>query len=420
MRVLIKVSIAVTLALSVIIASYAAGFGTHWWLNKDNPTAEEVEYFTVFWEAWHILERDFYGQLPTAQQMTYGAIRGVLATLDDPYTTFVEPKPRRLEKDDLRGSFGGIGAWVSKREDGAIVLKPMEGKPARRAGILEGDVVIKVDDQEITPDMSLEDVILLIRGPIGTLVKLTISRAGHPEPLVFEITREKVETPTVTWRLLDEDQGLGYVSISLFTERTDKELETALEDLKAKGATHLILDLRNNSGGLLQTAINVASQFIPDGIVLYEQRRDQEEKSYPVRRGGKATDIPLVVLVNAGTASASEIVAGAIQDSGRGILIGENTFGKGSVQLVYDLSDQSSLHVTVAHWLTPNRHEITGNGLTPDIVVPLTEEDRAQGKDPQLDRAIAYFNTRAMHNSWDREAGNRDFAGIKEGAQAYK
>jgi carboxyl-terminal processing protease len=391
MRTLVKVSIAIALAFSVMTASYAAGYGTRWWLNnQDNPTTEETDRFTVFWEAWHILEKDFYGQLPTAQQMTYGAIRGVLTTLGDPYTTFVEPKPRRLEKDDLRGSFGGIGAWVSKREDGAIVLKPMEDKPAQRVGILEGDVVIQVDDQEITPDMSLEDVILLIRGPVGTVVKLTISRAGYPEPLVFEITREKVETPTVAWRLLDED-GLGYVSISLFTERTDKELETALQDLKAQGATRLILDLRNNSGGLLQTAIDVASQFLPDGVVLYEQRRDQEEKSYPVRRGGEATDIPLVVLVNAGTASASEIVAGAIRDSDRGILVGESTFGKGSVQLVYDLSDESSLHVTVAHWFTPDRHEITGNGLAPDIVVPLTEEDRTQGQDPQLDRAIAYF-----------------------------
>jgi carboxyl-terminal processing protease len=394
MRTLVKILIAVTLAFSVITASYAAGFGTHWWLNKDNnPNAEEADHFTVFWEAWHLLERDFYGQLPTAQQMTYGAIRGVLTTLNDPYTTFVEPKPRQLERDDLRGSFGGIGAWVSKREDGAIVLKPMEDKPAQRAGILEGDIVIKVDDQEITPDMLLEDVILLIRGPVGSMVKLTISRAGYPEPLAFEITREKVETPTVTWRLLDEGQGLGYVSISLFTERTNKELETALKDLKAQGATHLILDLRNNNGGLLETAIDVASQFLSDGVVLYEQRRDQEEKSYPVRRGGKATDSPLVVLVNAGTASASEIVAGAIQDLGRGVLIGESTFGKGSVQLVYDLSDRSSLHVTVARWFTPNRHEITDNGLTPDIIVPLTEEDRAQGKDPQLDRAIAYFNT---------------------------
>jgi carboxyl-terminal processing protease len=393
MRTLIKVSIAIVLTFSVITASYAAGYGTHWWLSKDNPTTEQADQFTVFWEAWHILEKDFYGQLPTAQQMTYGAIRGVLTTLDDPYTIFVEPKPRQLERDDLRGSFGGIGAWVSKREDGAIVLKPMEDKPAQRAGILEGDVVIQVDDQEITPDMPLEDVILLIRGPVGSVVKLTISRADYPEPLVFEITREKVETPTVSWRLLDEGQGLGYVSISLFSERTNEELETALKDLKAQEATRLILDLRNNSGGLLETSIDVASQFIPDGIVLYEQRRDQEEKSYPARRGGKATDIPLVVLVNAGTASASEIVAGAIQGSGRGILIGESTFGKGSVQLVYDLSDQSSLHVTVAHWFTPNQHEITGNGLTPDIVVQLTEEDHAQDRDPQLDRAIAYFNT---------------------------
>ncbi len=391
-RTVFRILVAVTVTLSVMSASYAAGYGTHWWLSKNShPAIEEVDYFGVFWEAWRILERDFYGQLPTAQQMTYGAIRGVLTTLNDPYTILVEPKPRRLEKDDLRGSFGGIGAWLSKREDGAVVLTPMEGKPAQRAGILEGDVVIRVDEHEITAEMSLEDVILLIRGPVGTVVKLTVSREGQPEPLVFEITREMVETPTVSWRLLDKSQGLGYISISLFTERTNKELETALRDLKAQGVTRLVLDLRNNTGGLLDAAVDVASQFLADGVVLYEQRRNQEEKAYPVQRGGKATDIPLVVLVNRGTASASEIVAGAIQDSGRGILIGEHTFGKGSVQLVYDLSDQSSLHVTVAHWFTPNRHEITGNGLTPDIVVALTEEDRAQGRDPQLDHAIAYF-----------------------------
>ncbi|TEU12650.1 MAG: PDZ domain-containing protein, partial [Anaerolineales bacterium] len=269
MRTLVKIIIAVVLAFSVITASYAAGFGTHWWLNRDSPTPEEADQFTVFWEAWHLLEKDFYGQLPTAQQMTYGAIRGALATLNDPYTIFVEPKLRRLERDDLRGSFGGIGAWVSKHEDGAIVLKPMEDKPAQRAGILEGDIVIRVDGQEITLDMSLEDVILLIRGPVGSVVKLTISRTGTPEPLVFEIIREKVETPTVNWRLLDEGQGLGYVSISLFTERTNKELEAALKDLKAQGATRLIVDLRNNSGGLLETSIDVASQFLSNGVVLY-------------------------------------------------------------------------------------------------------------------------------------------------------
>ncbi len=400
----LRILAALLAILIIVVLSFASGFVIHQWLlnHGDNPAAwlitrgarpssEESSHFKVFWEAWHILERDFYGTLPDDQQMTYAAVRGVLSTLEDPNTVLVEPKPRELEKADLKGEFGGIGAYVSMDADGVVVLTPIPDTPADRIGILAGDILIKVDDTELTPEMSIDDVVLMIRGPIGTTVRLTVRREGQAEPLVFEIERAKIETPTVSWHMIEDVPDLGYIRITLFSERTAGELEGAIEDLKSQGAGRLILDLRNNGGGLLDAAIDVASEFLPDGIVLYEDRRGQDEKFYSVRGKAHAADVPLVVLVNGGTASASEIVAGAIQDTGRGVLIGEQTFGKGSVQLVYDLSDGSSLHVTVAHWFTPRHHEINGTGLSPDVEVPLTAEDHEQGRDPQLERAIEYL-----------------------------
>ena len=376
------------LALLLLIG-YLAGLGIAWW-EYSAPSQTEVSQFGVFWEAWHTLQQKYYGELPALQPMTYAAIRGVLALLNDPYTTFVEPQPRQLERDDLRGSFGGIGAWIKRTPQGEYVLTPMPDGPAARAGLQDGDVLIRVDDTPITPEMTIQDVQLLIRGPIGTPVRLTIRREGHPTPLTLVIVRQEIQTPSVTWRVLEEAPDIGYVHISLFTERTPEELRSALEDLEGKGANKLLLDLRDNGGGLLESAIQVSSEFLTDGVVLYEVKRG-EETPYPVRAGGTAQDQPLVVLVNGGTASASEIVAGAIQAHGRGPLVGEKTFGKGSVQLIYDLSDGSSLHVTAAYWLTPARHRIDGQGLTPDIIVPLTEEDRAQGRDPQMEQGIAYL-----------------------------
>ena len=228
--------------------------------------------------------------------------------------------------------------------------------------------------------------------PLPFSVGLALWRAGVAEPLEVSVTREVIETPSVEARLLENDATIGYVRIRMFTERTAEETRRALRDLQSQGATRLIVDLRDNGGGLLDAAVDVASQFLSSGVVLYEQRRDQPERAYPVKSGGLALDQPLTLLVNGGTASASEIVAGALQDQRRAVLIGQKTFGKGSVQLVFDLSDQSSLHVTVARWLTPDRHQIDRQGLQPDIEVALTEEDRTAGRDGQLERAVAYLN----------------------------
>jgi len=389
----LRIRIFLTLVATALIFSLgvATGFGVHWYLTRDNPTDEELAQFNLFWEAWRLVRERYYGDIPAAPAPVYGAIRGALATLQDPYTIFVEPQPRALEKADLQGRFGGIGALVNRGEEGEVILQPMPGSPAERAGVQNGDQLIKVDDTIITTTMRTEEIVLLIRGEVGTQVRLTLKRTGLAEPLEVSVTRELIELPSVEWRILEQDEMIGYLRIRMFTERTAEETRRALRDLLDQGARTFVLDLRGNGGGVLDAAVDVASEFLDSGVVLFEERRDQAEKSYPAKPGGLAIQQPLVVLVDSGTASASEIVAGALQDHKRAVLIGEKTFGKGSVQLVFDLSDASSVHITVARWLTPNRHRIDAQGLQPDILVPISDEERAAGHDPQLERAVAYL-----------------------------
>ena len=250
---------------------------------------------------------------------------------------------------------------------------------------------MQVDDTEITPEMTVDDVVTLVRGKVGTTVRLALRREGHTDPIVVEIEQQEIPSPSLHWRMLEEAEGIGYIRIMLFSGRTDKELRDALEELGALGASQLIIDLRGNGGGLFDAAIDVSSRFLPDGVVVYQVENDGSEEAYSVRGGFKSDDWPLVLLVDGGTASASEIVAGALQDSGRAQLIGEKTYGKGSVQHVFDLRDGSSVHITASKWLTPNRRQIDGHGLVPDQEVVITEEDRAQERDPQLERAIEYL-----------------------------
>ena len=391
MRSRIQTIVSILSGLLLFVLGVTAGYAGHWYLYRNTPTAADSEKFGVFWEAWNIVQDRFYGDVPDGEIPVYGALHGALDTLQDPYTIFVEPEPRAIEKAELQGQFGGIGAYVTRGDAGEVILSPMVDSPAEKAGILEGDILVKVDDTPLTPEMTSNDILLLIRGEVNTQVRLTVQREGTPEPIQVTVTREVIETPSVEWHVLEEDPHTGYVHIRLFTERTGKETIRALQELKRAGIDSLILDLRDNGGGVLDAAIDVASQFIEDGPVLYESRRDQPERAYPVEKGGEALNLPLTILVNGGTASASEIVAGALKDYGRGTLIGEKTYGKGSVQQVYDLSDDSSLHVTVARWLTPDRHQIDSQGLAPDIEVAFTDSDREAGNDPQLQRAIVYL-----------------------------
>jgi carboxyl-terminal processing protease len=389
-----KVFFLALLITGMVIAAFGAGVGATWLLmHNKTATAEESAEFGVFWESWHLVEDRFFGELPSMQRVTWGAIRGALGTLDDPHTTFLEPQPRQREKEDLSGRFGGIGAYISLAEDGSIVLDPMPDLPAAQAGVLEGDVVLKVDDTEITSEMGVDDVVTLVRGEVGTLVRLTLRRQGQNGPLVVEITRQEIPSPSVEWRMLEEAEGVGYIRLTIFSGRTEAELEDAVRELEEQGMTHLVLDLRGNGGGLLDAAVDVASQFLGDGLVAFQLEKDGNENSFSAKWGGKYTEGPLALLVDGGSASASEIVAGALQDRERAVLIGQKTFGKGSVQSVHDLSDGSSVHITYAKWLTPNRRQIDGQGLQPNLDIPITDADRNAGNDPQLERAIEYLIT---------------------------
>jgi carboxyl-terminal processing protease len=384
----VRYPILIFLGFLLLVSSFGGGFATATVITRSlSPRVQDAATFDLFWEAWNLVEKEFYGELPTDIGVTYGAIRGSLTALDDPYTLFVEPQPREMERDSLRGSFGGIGAYISQDEDGEFLLSPLEGQPAAQAGILEGDILLAVDGLQVSGEMTVNDVVLIIRGPVGEEVVLTVRHPAAKEPVDVAITRAIIELPSANWRLLEQDPSIGYLQLARFTERTGQETQEALEELQGAGADMLILDLRGNGGGLLQAAVDVAEQFLDGGIVLYEIKADEEEKTFRANRGGMAVDQPLVVLMNGSTASASEIVAGALSDRERATLIGETTFGKGSVQRIHDLSDGSSLHVTSARWYTPNRHQLDGEGLAPDLEVAQDEGD----DDAQLARAVEFL-----------------------------
>jgi carboxyl-terminal processing protease len=298
----------------------------------------------------------------------------------------MDPEQYRQANIPLKGEYEGIGAWVDVSTEFLTVVSPMPDSPAEKAGLKAGDQVIAIDGEDMTgidANLALRRVL----GPAGTPVTLTILRENEPEPFDVTLTRANIVVPSVASKMVDEN--IGYVQLFTFGDTTTEDLRSALDDLRTQKPNALILDLRNNGGGGLRTAIEVASEFVGDGVIMYEEYGDGSRDTYDAIKGGTATEIPLVVLINEGSASASEIVAGAIQDSGRGQLVGVTSFGKGSVQNWIPLKDdQGAVRVTIARWLTPNGRTIHEIGLEPDIVVEMTEEDIAAERDPQLEKAI--------------------------------
>ena len=385
---------ATVLLILLAASAFVAGYFTNDFveMRRGEVTMQTAgsDEFGLFWEAWGRVNDNFLGELPTSKELTYGAIQGSIALLGDPYTFFVEPVERELERQSLQGTFGGVGATLSRPEEGGpIFLEPIPDNPAAEAGILSGDELLAVDGEPVTPEMTVQEVAERVRGEKGSIVVLTVIHPEETESVDIEVERGDILIPSVTYRLLRENTQVGYIRLSRFSGESANEIETAVLDLQSQGATQLVLDLRGNGGGLLDAAVAVADHFLVDGPILYQQSRGEDERVYEASAETLAPDIPIMVLVDSGTASSAEILAGALQDRGRALLVGSTpTFGKGSVQLVYDLSDGSSVHVTASRWFTPDRHQLDQQGLQPNVLVTVTQEDIDNGRDAVLNQAV--------------------------------
>ncbi|HJW90766.1 MAG TPA: S41 family peptidase [Anaerolineales bacterium] len=344
------------------------------------------ELFKPFWESWKVVHDQYIDQPVDDEVLMRGAIRGMLEALDDPHTSYMNPEEYRQSSIMLAGEYEGIGAWVDPRGEYLAIISPMPGSPAEKAGLLPGDQILAVDGNDMT-GINPNLVISRVLGPAGSEVTLTIRRDGQEKPFEVTLKRASIIVPSVESKTLEGD--IAYIKLTTFGYDSTEELRNAIQDTLKQKPVGIILDLRNNGGGALDTAIEVASEFVGEGVIMHEEFGNGERKTYNTLNGGLATEIPLVVLINQGSASASEIVAGAIQDHERGALVGVTSFGKGSVQLLNQLAnDQGVVRITIARWLTPDGKTIHETGIEPDYVVELTEEDQKAGRDPQLEKAI--------------------------------
>lgn len=353
---------------------------------ETSAPADLEELFKPFWQSWDLVHELYIDQPVNDEAMMQGAIKGIMDSLGDQHSSYMDPDQHRQANMDLEGEYEGIGAWVDGTGEYLTIVSPIADSPAEKAGLKPGDQIIAVDGEDMTGiDGSL--VIRKVLGPAGTSLTLTIFREGEPEPFDVTLKRANIVLPVVESEMLDEN--IAYVKLNNFSANATEILVDHLEELLPQEPVGLILDLRYNPGGDRDTAVEVSSQFIGDGVIMYQVYGDGSRDTFEAVKGGLATDIPIVVLINEGSASASEIVAGAIQDYKRGTLVGMLTFGKGSVQNWIPLvDDQGQVRVTIARWLTPNGRTIHELGIEPDVIVELTEEDFEAERDPQLEKAI--------------------------------
>jgi carboxyl-terminal processing protease len=362
----------------VVTVTFLAGYFTH-----ARPVSADP--LPILNQAHDLLLK--YGLNAPAEDrsLEYGMIRGMLQAYGDPYSSFAEPVQAELSSNTLQGSFGGIGVTLGKDTQGYHILFPIPDGPAAKAGILEGDRLAKVDDLEITPETSVETLMAAVRGPVGDRVNISVTRLPENQILDFSIKREEIAIPSVTWHLDPTEQRLGLIKVNLIASTTPDEIQKAISGLQERGATAFSLDLRDNYGGLLTSGVAVAQLFLKDGIVIEQQYKDQPVEQFKVDKKGAYSDIPLVVLVNQNTASAAEIISGALQAHKRARIIGVPTYGKNTIQLVFQLIDGSSMNVTAAHWWIPGLDTPRpGKGIQPDILLPDANGD----PDPTIQAAI--------------------------------
>ena len=339
---------------------------------------------TILSQAYNILENHGWKSLPVAPALEYGMIRGMLQVYDDPYTIFVEPVEHELQSNTLQGSFGGIGVRLGRDAEGNHVLFPFPGSPADQAGVIEGDRLLAVDGTIVTVDTLVETIQAALRGPVGEWVQVELSRPPDFTAQNIKIKRSEIPLPSVTWHIDPDQPRLGVVEVNVIASSTPDEVKSAFDDLAGRGAEAYVLDLRDNYGGLLTAGIDTARLFLSEGEILQQQYRDQDVETFHVEKPGALVDIPLAVLVNENTASAAEIIAGSLQAKNRAKLIGTPTYGKDSIQLVFDLSDGSSLHVTAAQWWIHGLDQPLSNGLQPDVMI---EPSSNEGPDPMIQAA---------------------------------
>ncbi len=397
----------INVVLSVVIIAVAFFTGAYFGYSKrpeidkavsvsnKEPQIETSADFSSFWKVWNLInEKSIYAKKVSDQDRVMGAIAGLASSLGDPYTVFFPPEENKLFNDTIHGSFGGIGAEIGMKDKIITIIAPLKGTPAEKAGIKSGDKILKIDKTE-TSDISVDKAIDLIRGEQGTVVTLEILRPGEKTTREFKITRDIIDIPTIDTELTKQD--IFVIKFYSFSENSAELFRQALLKFQKSGSSKLIIDLRGNPGGYLDSAINIGSWFIDEGKIIVREDFGDKKKEEIYRSHGPRifTDkLKLVVLVNGGSASASEILAGALQENKIATLVGETTFGKGSVQELVNITKDTSLKVTIAKWLTPNGLSISEKGLTPDVVVTMTQKDFDAQKDPQMDKAVEILSAK--------------------------
>jgi len=352
---------------------------------------EEID-ISLLWGVWRLLLQNYITPEDlNSRDMVYGAVGGLTRAIGDPYTTFMTPVENKEFHQSLQGRLEGIGAELTMRNEQVVVVAPLKGSPASKAGLEPEDIILKVDDVDIAGEM-LSQVVDRIRGPKGTHVTLIVSRKGEMEPMEIAITRDRITIPSTEYELkLTASGAVGYIQLNQFGDETVKEMREALNALRVKEPEGIIIDVRFNGGGYLEGAVEIASMFMGQGKVVSVERREGEPTNHYVSGRPSDPDIPLAILINEGSASASEILAGSLQDADRATVIGKKSFGKGTVQEVFDLPGNASVRITIAKWLTPLGHDLGMEGVTPDIEVGRTRENILSDFDPQLDAALEWL-----------------------------
>lgn len=359
------------LAALYLFAVYVLAFLTGYFSYKVINRAEGK--YPVLDQAYDIILQNYYGATPEKRQLEYAMIRGLIQILNDPYTSFWEAPQHELQSNTLEGKFGGIGARIERLSENKVYLFPFPDSPAIQAGVMDGDELIQVDELPITPETTMDQIVSALRGTVDETVSISVLREG--ENITFTIVRKEFGIPSVTWNLLPSDPNIGIIHANVVAATTAKEIKKAIIDLQSNGATAFMLDLRNNSGGLVDAGLEIVRLFLSEGVIFEQQYKGKDTETFTVTSKGELTDIPLIILINQNTASAAEMVSGALQKAGRAKLIGIPTYGKDSIQLVFELLDGSSVHVTAARWWIPPRDQFN-HRIQPDI---LTTAETANG-----------------------------------------